>query len=54
MSQRTIQTSTPSRAHALDEFLPERLFDMGVRGDGERDIVNHGPALPERRPTRPD
>ncbi len=36
MSQRTIQTSTPSRAHALDEFLPERLFDMGVRGDGER------------------
>ena len=38
MSQRTSQTSTPRRANALDEFLPERVFDLGVRGDGERDI----------------
>jgi hypothetical protein len=39
MSQRTIQITTPQRSgkQALDEFLPERLFDLGVRGDGERD-----------------
>jgi hypothetical protein len=36
MSQKTIQTTSPSRAHALDDFLPERAFNLG--GDGERAI----------------
>jgi hypothetical protein len=40
MSHKTIQTTTPSRAQALDEFLPERVFNLDVRrGDGERAIT---------------
>jgi hypothetical protein len=38
MSHRTIQTTNLSKARALDEFLPERVFNLGVRGDGEGDI----------------
>ena len=40
MSQKTIQTTTPQRSgkHALDEFLPERVFDLGFGGNGDRDI----------------
>src|SRR5690242_14327806 len=30
-------TTTGNRAYALDEFLPERAFNLGVRGNGERD-----------------
>jgi hypothetical protein len=38
MSHTTIHTTTPIKTHALDEFLPERALNLGVRGDGERDI----------------
>jgi hypothetical protein len=34
MSHRTIRTKDLSKAHALEEFLPERVFNMGVRGNG--------------------
>ena len=39
MSHTAIQTIR-SRALALDEFLPERVFDLGVHGDGEQDRSN--------------
>ena len=35
MAQRTIETTRPN---ALDDFLPERVFNLGVRGDGEQAI----------------
>ena len=38
MSHKRIRTTTLSKANALDDFLPERVFNMGARGDGERDI----------------
>jgi len=38
MSDKAVQPTTPGRAYALAEFLPERVFNLGVRGDGERGI----------------
>jgi hypothetical protein len=40
MSHRTIQTTNLSKAHALDEFLPERVFNLGVRGDGDISTID--------------
>jgi hypothetical protein len=39
MSQTPIRTTTPQRSEKdpLEEFLPERVFDLGFGDNGERD-----------------